>query len=82
MSDYNGYTNWATWNVNLWIANDEGLYLAHREYADRWSKEMAKQFCNEFMPNGTPDFKGPADYSDVNFDELVDLWNYDIEENK
>ena len=26
MSTYNGYKNWAHWNVSLWINNDEGAY--------------------------------------------------------
>jgi hypothetical protein len=34
MSDYNGWKNRATWNVALWLGNDEGLYLAAVEYVD------------------------------------------------
>ena len=31
---FNGWANWATWNVALWIQNDEGLYDAARHAAN------------------------------------------------
>ena len=31
---FNGFKNWETWNIALWITNDRGLY------------EFAKGFCN------------------------------------
>jgi hypothetical protein len=31
MSNYNGYKNYQTWNVILWIGNDEGLYALAKE---------------------------------------------------
>ena len=34
MSNYNGWTNYETWNVALWIGNDEGLYNVARECRD------------------------------------------------
>jgi hypothetical protein len=30
---YNGWTNYETWCVNLWLSNDEGLYNDVREMA-------------------------------------------------
>lgn len=31
---YNGWKNWETWNVALWIGNDEGLYNIARRCRD------------------------------------------------
>ena len=30
-TSYNGWKNYETWNVALWIGNDEGLYSIARE---------------------------------------------------
>ena len=30
---YNGWTNYETWNVALWIDNDEGMYYTARDMA-------------------------------------------------
>ena len=33
MNDYNGWSNYETWNVKLWIDNDQGLQEHYTERA-------------------------------------------------
>ncbi len=49
---YNGWANWETWNVALWIGNDEGLYSIARE-----SKDYAtfRETMRELNSTETPD---------------------------
>jgi hypothetical protein len=31
MAEYNGHPSWTTWNINLWVGNEEGLYNLARD---------------------------------------------------
>lgn len=33
-NEYNGYTNYETWAVNLWLQNDQGLYNTIKEFVN------------------------------------------------
>jgi hypothetical protein len=37
---YNGWTNYETWAVNLWIDNEEGSYNYWKEVAEELVKEL------------------------------------------
>ena len=86
---YNGWKNWETWNVALWLGNDEGLYRAAVEdtrranHGDKIDAEMADEIVSGLMPDGTPDFKsehhgqrkGARLYSAVDWDAIADDLN-------
>jgi hypothetical protein len=66
---YNGWTNYETWNVALWINNDEGFYATAELCTD------VSEFIDSMFALGcthTPD--GVAwDSSDVDFTQLNDI---------
>ena len=57
MKDYNGYHNRATWNVALWLNNDESMYRAMQSEARRAKPTAgnAKRFCCNLFGEATPD---------------------------
>lgn len=83
---YNGYPNYETWNVNLWIMNDEPVYRAFQNLSDRKKGRITAQdvrsFVEEAMPDGTPDFEtmgGAEAYSVVDWQHIADSWNEEYE---
>ena len=76
MSDtgYNGWTNWATWNANLWVDNEESIYKDRVWRALDWTEESAKKFFLEWFPEGTPDM-GSSDIDEIDWNDIVESWN-------
>lgn len=86
MADYNGWSNRATWNVSLWLNNDEGTYhelVRMQRNADDKDElaEKIEEFCYELWPAphrnqaATPD----GDFlRDVDWEEIAESeWDKD-----
>ena len=56
---YEGWANYHTWNVSLWLNNDESLYRHMVKYANDHKYPTYKHFIRRFLP---------SEYGDVNFD--------------
>ncbi|AIX14653.1 hypothetical protein Syn7803C72_42 [Synechococcus phage ACG-2014d] len=66
---YNGWTNWETWNVSLWIGNDEGLYNLACDTARNGGTygDLVYSLLNDFGSKETPD---GCKWDDVNINGI------------
>lgn len=73
---YEGWSNWETWNVALWVDNDENLYQLMLDDHILWCAETAKEFCERVFKNGkTDDMDSTDDMLKVDYEELAKHWN-------
>ena len=65
---YNGWHDWTTWNVALWINNDEGFYNIAKDCKDYMDFlfEMQSMIGSFATPDG-------ADWGEANIEEMNEL---------
>lgn len=72
---YNGCKNYETWNVKLWIANDEGLYnfaASCKDY-DAFKHSLREMATNSPISYETPDSVAWGD-SGIDLAEMQEFW--------
>lgn len=85
-STYEGWTNWETWNVALWVDNEFKFYTAKtallrelQEDGQSVTADHVWEFVRQNMNGLTPDVKRNQ-MSKVNYGEIAESWNCDMEE--
>ena len=73
---YNGYTNWARWNIALWLYNDEALYGIVKEAQEnnrtiRKTTDAIMEALRELNVTHTPD---GAKFSRAGIVEALRAW--------
>ena len=53
--NYNGYANWETWNVMLWLDNEEMAYNLYRRKRGLWTEETIRDLCVTIWGRYNPD---------------------------
>ena len=65
--EYNGWSDWTTWNCALWINNDEGLYNIARHCEDWFDFIVSMQ---DLEMNKTPD---GSKWTEADYDEMSEM---------
>ena len=79
---YNGYTNYATWNIDLWLDNDYGMYKAKQSFISGFdgdeigAQDVAYAAEHILGRTSTPDLEDSdgCRWSDIDWDQLAELW--------
>ena len=77
---YNGWANYQTWNIALWVGNDEPTYRKAMHLMTQWNAcpatpEEAERLTKELYPDGTPDlYNVEACYDGVDWSEIAEMY--------
>jgi hypothetical protein len=67
--EYNGYTNYSTWNAALWLSNhSEGVYNEARRIAKHGTIGQLKAYVEQGYAQNI--FTDEAELADVNWSEV------------
>ncbi len=87
---YGGWTNYATWNVVLWIDNDERTHTRKnhwiKEFSGRIDARLAEEIAEDCLGNKTtPDLEVDKEsigyrWQDVNWKEIASHWSEEYEQ--
>ena len=69
---YNGWANYHTWNVALWISNEEMIYRHAKENKNLGYRKWAKRFIDEFGEYSTGDGEAWL-HDDIDTDEMDEM---------
>ena len=91
MSDYNGYTNYATWNVCLWVDNEYALYTEKvdslrdlykwsnkTEVTPAWAEGLYSTLLGEYTPDLTNNVG--EHWADVDWGQIADELTTELRE--
>lgn len=73
-STYNGWANYSTWNVHLWMTDSEAIYSNLARRPKPWTPIAAKAYFRTWFPQGTPDMRGRIPVC-INWREIADAFN-------